>query len=134
MDDAVEWRRIQTRTEEIPRAPPRPARAEPAELAGQPMLGSMVDVTSLLILSATAAEPKTVRDLAVELNLPIASLYRRVRMLQSAGVLGARKRKDLATGKETMVYEGLVSGIQIRLTHPNPVVELDFRLENPAGK
>ncbi len=107
------------------------ASVEPPPIDGTPALGSMVDVTSLMILSATSAVPKSVRDLAVELNLPIASLYRRVRALQSAGVLGAQKRKDRATGKETMVYEGLVSGLRITFGSPDPVVEVAYRADPP---
>lgn len=97
-----------------------------------PVIGSMMDMTSLLILSATSGQPKTVRDLSVELNLPIASLYRRVRALQSAGVLSAEKVKDRTTGKETMFYHGLVSSLRVRFAAPDPVVELDFRNEADA--
>jgi DNA-binding transcriptional ArsR family regulator len=98
------------------------------DLSGKdPVLETMVDVTSLLILSATANERKTVRDLAVELNLPIASLYRKVRALQAAGVLSAEKVKDRGTGKETMTYESLLSGLNIRFGAPDTHVELSFR-------
>lgn len=111
---------------------PREAR-EPREnresRESDPVIGSMMDMTSLLILSATSGQPKTVRDLSVELNLPIASLYRRVRSLQSAGVLSAEKVKDRTTGKETMFYHGLVSSLRVRFASPDPVVELDFRGE-----
>lgn len=92
-----------------------------------PVIGTMVDVTSLMILSATAGHRKTVRDLAVELNLPIASLYRKVRALQAAGVLSAEKIKDRATGKETMTYASLVSALNIRFGSDEPQVEVSFR-------
>src|ERR1051326_4439450 len=110
-------------------SPPTPAPAA-APISGnsdERMIKNLVDVTSLLILSATASEPRTVRDLSMELNLPIATLYRKVRSLQIAGALLAHKVKDRATGKETMVYESAVTGVNIKFSREAPHFEVGFR-------
>ncbi|MHB8605541.1 MAG: hypothetical protein ACYDCK_09840 [Thermoplasmatota archaeon] len=67
------------------------------------------------------------RDLAHELNFPIASLYRRVRALQIAGVLHAEKIKDSNSGKETMVYSSLIQKLQIKFGDAEPQIELGFK-------
>lgn len=90
---------------------------------------NLVDLPALLILSATANGARTVRDLSMELNLPIATLYRKVRALQISGALVARKIKDRATGKETMVYESAVDGLHIRFNAEAPVFEVGYRSE-----
>lgn len=90
------------------------------------VLKHLIDVQALMILGATAHKEKTVRDLSVELELPIATLYRKVRALEEAGALGSRKAQDVASHKETTLYKSHLQSLDIQLKRGSPVVTLFY--------
>ena len=91
---------------------------------------SILDGVALRILSATSGRPRTVRDLSVELNLPLASLYRKVHELQSAGALVAHPTRDAATGKSTRLYVSAIASLRVEFG-PSPRVEVLFTASPP---
>ncbi|HWG91590.1 MAG TPA: hypothetical protein VNZ52_12145 [Candidatus Thermoplasmatota archaeon] len=90
------------------------------------VLDSLVDVVAIRIVAAAASRPLTVRDLSIELKLPIASLYRKVHDLQAAGALVARRVRDSTTGKATCVYSAAVSSLHLEFGTPTPRYRVGF--------
>lgn len=76
-------------------------------------LGPLADDYSIRILSATGEEGKTVRELSRELDVPIATCYRRVKELVSASLLRNEEKRLTKEGKRANVLRANVSSIEI---------------------
>lgn len=77
------------------------------------LLGPLADDYSLRILAATREEGKTVRDLSRELDIPIATCYRRVEELLEASLLEIKEKKLTQDGKRATVLRTSISFIEI---------------------
>jgi len=65
------------------------------------------------ILLATMGKPKSAFDLSEKLNIPIAACYRKIRVLEDAGLLICDERKLTQAGKRMSVYRSRVLNAQI---------------------
>jgi len=65
------------------------------------------------ILLATMGKPKSAFDLSEKLNIPIAACYRKIRILEDAGLLICDERKLTQAGKRMSVYRSRVLNAQI---------------------
>ncbi|MCX6651905.1 MAG: helix-turn-helix domain-containing protein [Methanomassiliicoccales archaeon] len=65
------------------------------------------------ILLATMGKPKSAFDLSEKLNIPIAACYRKIRVLEDAGLLICDERKLTRAGKRMSVYRSRVLNAQI---------------------
>ena len=65
------------------------------------------------ILLATMGKPKSAFELSERLNIPIAACYRKIRVLEEAGLLVCDERKLTQAGKRMSVYRSRVLNAQI---------------------
>ena len=72
------------------------------------------EVARLIVRSA--GDPKTVAQLADELDLPLSTAYRKVDALESAGLLV--RTNDLANGGEPARFRRTVRTVTVRLAEP----------------
>lgn len=77
------------------------------------ILGPLADDYCLRILAATREEGKTVRELNRELDIPIASCYRKVEELVDASLLEVKERKLTEDGKRATVLRTNISFVEI---------------------
>lgn len=68
---------------------------------------------SAKILLATMGKPKSAFDLSDSLNIPIAACYRKIKLLEDAGLIYCAERKLTRAGKRVSVYKSKVRNAQI---------------------
>jgi len=65
------------------------------------------------ILLATMGKPKSAFELSNKLNIPIAACYRKIRVLEQAGLIVCEERKLTQQGKRMSFYRSRVLNAQI---------------------
>ena len=76
-------------------------------------LGPLADDYSIRILSATQGKGKTIRELSRELDIPIATCYRRITELLEASLLTTVGRKLTQEGKRASVLKSNIANIEV---------------------
>lgn len=87
-------------------------RGEAVEYANLPKL--IMDDINMRILSATAFEALSARDLAYMFNIPLVSCYRKINELEGAGLLKCVEKQLRANGKRVRKYRSQL--IKVALT------------------
>ena len=65
------------------------------------------------ILLATMGKPKSAFDLSEKLGIPIAACYRKIKLLESAGLIYCCERRLTQAGKRISMYKSKVKNAQI---------------------
>jgi predicted transcriptional regulator len=65
------------------------------------------------ILLATMGKPKSAFDLSEKLGIPIAACYRKIKLLEDAGMISCCERKLTQSGKRISMYKSMVKNAQI---------------------
>jgi predicted ArsR family transcriptional regulator len=65
------------------------------------------------ILLATMGKPKSAFDLSEKLGIPIAACYRKIKLLESAGLIFCCERRLTQAGKRISMYKSKVKNAQI---------------------
>jgi predicted transcriptional regulator len=68
---------------------------------------------SAKILLATMGKPKTAFELSEKLGIPIAACYRKIRLLEQAGLIHCVERRLTQAGKRISLYKSSVKNAQI---------------------
>lgn len=84
------------------------------------------------ILSATLLETKTAVELSKEMNIPIAACYRKIRMLEKAGLLRCIEEKPTLDGKYAAAYKSLLE--EARILYENGKIKAHIKLINGEEK
>lgn len=95
------------------------------------ILGPLADDYSLKILASTRNEGKTVRQLSRELDIPIATCYRRVEELEENDLLEVEEKKLTQDGKRATVLRTNVSFVEITFGFENQ--SLNINIESAEG-
>ena len=95
------------------------------------ILGPLADDYSLKILASTRNEGKTVRQLSHELDIPIATCYRRVEELEENDLLEVEEKKLTQDGKRATVLRTNVSFVEITFGFENQ--SLNINIESAEG-
>jgi predicted ArsR family transcriptional regulator len=64
----------------------------------------LTDEYSVKILVATVRVPRSAQDIALKFGIPIAACYRRIKDLESAGLLICQERRLSQQGKRVSLY------------------------------
>ncbi len=72
-------------------------------------------------------EPKSAQELSDELDIPIATSYRRVEELQDLGLLAEEGKEFSDEGRQRTVYRREVDAITIRLTDDGGAIEIETK-------
>lgn len=65
------------------------------------------------ILLATMGKPKSAFDLSEKLGIPIAACYRKIKLLEEAGMIFCAERRLTQAGKRISMYKSKVKNAQI---------------------
>lgn len=64
---------------------------------------------------AAASDPMSAQELSDELDVPIATCYRRIEDLEAAGLLACEGRKTSDRGRRTKIYQRTIDGAALSL-------------------
>lgn len=76
------------------------------------------------ILAATE-EPRSAKELSAELDVPIATCYRRIEDLVEADLLVCDGRETSDRGRRTRVYRRTLEGLALELRAGRPVLSVE---------
>ncbi|OPY31682.1 MAG: Helix-turn-helix domain protein [Methanomassiliicoccales archaeon PtaU1.Bin124] len=68
---------------------------------------------SAKIILATMGKPKTAFELSEKLGIPIAACYRKIKLLEQAGMINCVERRLTQAGKRISLYKSKVKNAQI---------------------
>ncbi len=85
----------------------------------------LTDGYAIKILAATTKDVKSAIQLSQELDVPIAACYRRLHMLESAGLIYAQERTT-PKGKKMKYYHSKIKKAHIHIENNTLMVELTF--------
>ena len=85
------------------------------------------DELNLRMISAVTERPRSARELALLLKIPVSRTYRRIKRLENEGLLAVRDRVPSGFGKRENLYESKLRSFEIvyevGAVHMNCVVE-----------
>jgi DNA-binding Lrp family transcriptional regulator len=93
------------------------------------ILGALGDASSRRILTSAMARGKTVEEISEEENLPLSTCYRRVREFLDDGLMVLEKLILTRTGKRYAIYRTSFTGVSVRFTSEETVVEATPNLD-----
>ena len=73
----------------------------------------MTDEYSVKILVATVRQPRSAQDIAMKFGIPIAACYRRIKDLESAGLLVCQERRLSQQGKRVSYYISMLKNAYV---------------------
>jgi predicted ArsR family transcriptional regulator len=73
----------------------------------------LTDEYSAKIILATMGKPKSAFDLSEKLGIPIAACYRKIRLLESSGLIFCSERRLTRAGKRISMFQSKVRNAQI---------------------
>jgi predicted ArsR family transcriptional regulator len=71
------------------------------------------DELNLRMISAVSVRARSARELASLLNIPVSRTYRRIKRLETEGVIAVRDRVPSGFGKRENLYESRLRSFQI---------------------
>lgn len=85
------------------------------------------DELNLRMISAVTERPRSARELALLLKIPVSRTYRRIKRLENEGILAVRDRVPSGFGKRENLYESRLKSFEIvyevGAVHMNCVVD-----------
>jgi len=85
------------------------------------------DELNLRMISAVTERPRSARELALLLKIPVSRTYRRIKRLENEGILAVRDRVPSGFGKRENLYESKLRSFEIvyevGAVHMNCVVD-----------
>lgn len=73
----------------------------------------LTDEYSVKILVATVRQPRSAQDIAGKFGIPIAACYRRIKDLESAGLLVCQERRLSQQGKRVSYYISMLKNAYV---------------------
>jgi len=73
----------------------------------------LTDEYSVKILVATVRQPRSAQDIASKFGIPIAACYRRIKDLESAGLLVCQERRLSQQGKRVSFYISMLKNAYV---------------------
>jgi transposase len=73
----------------------------------------LTDEYSIKILVATVRQPKSAQEIAAKYGIPIAATYRRIKDLESAGLLVCHERRLSQQGKRVSFYLSMLKNAYV---------------------
>ena len=73
----------------------------------------LTDEYSVKILVATVRQPRSAQDISMKFGIPIAACYRRIKSLESAGLLVCKERRLSQQGKRVSYYISMLKNAYV---------------------
>ncbi|GAB3682432.1 hypothetical protein GCM10028857_08270 [Salinarchaeum chitinilyticum] len=74
---------------------------------------------------AALDRPTSAQELSDDLGIPIATCYRRIEELESAGLLTCEGQQTSSRGRRTSVYRRTIDGVDLSLDGDGPTLDLE---------
>ncbi len=87
----------------------------------------LADEYNIKILSASLKEPKSAQDLSVELGIPVASCYRKIRDLEDTNLLEVADSVLTPDGKRIKLYRSNITRFFVSFEGERLKVEINIR-------
>lgn len=90
-----------------------------------PILQELVDGVSHRIVISTIDTAKTAAQVSVENSLPLSSTYKKIRKLQSVGILFVEKIDLDGKGKKVVYYRSRVKSMEFNLSRDQILLQFE---------
>jgi hypothetical protein len=71
------------------------------------------DELNLRMIAAVSERPRSARELAIMLSIPVSRTYRRIKRLENEGILAVRDRVPSGFGKRENLYESRLKSFEV---------------------
>jgi predicted transcriptional regulator len=96
-----------------------------------PILQEIVDKVSFKIVVSIIDAAKNVTQIAIENNLPLSSTYKKIRKLQTMGIVSIEKIDIEDGGKKVLYYRSKIKSLEFNVTRDGML--LQFEKNDRAG-
>jgi predicted methyltransferase len=90
-----------------------------------PLLQDIVDESSLKIISSIIDVEKNVFQICFENKLPLSSTYKKIRKLQSDGLVSVEKIDIDGRGKKVVFYKSSIKSLDFNLKKEGIILQFD---------
>ncbi len=91
----------------------------------------LMDEYNLKILAATALRPMSVRELAYKFDIPLASAYRKIKELESFGLIKVEDTRLTSDGKRYKLYRSQVENFEVSYHRNRLRIKLHIKWQEP---
>ncbi len=91
----------------------------------------LMDEYNLKILAATALKPMSVREIAYKFDIPLASAYRKIKELESFGLIKVEETKLTKDGKRYKLYRSQVENFEVSYHRDMLKIKLHIKWKEP---
>ncbi len=91
----------------------------------------LMDEYNLKILAATALKPMSVREIAYQLDIPLASAYRKIKELESFGLIKVEETRLTRDGKRFKMYRSQVENFEVSYHRNTLKIKLHIKWKEP---
>lgn len=98
-----------------------------------PLLQELVDGISYRIIISTIDAAKTAAQVSAENSLPLSSTYKKIRRLQSVGILFIEKIDLDGKGKKVVYYRSKVKSMEFNLSRDQVLLQFERNDVKPGA-
>ena len=98
-----------------------------------PLLQELVDGISPRIIMSTIDAAKTAAQVSAENSLPLSSTYKKIRRLQSVGILFIEKIDLDGKGKKVVYYRSKVKSMEFNLSRDQVLLQFESNDVKPGA-
>ena len=98
-----------------------------------PLLQELVDGVSHRIVMSTIDTAKTAAQVSAENSLPLSSTYKKIRKLQSVGILFVEKIDLDGKGKKVVYYRSKVKSMEFNLSRDQILLQFERNDVKPGA-
>jgi len=91
----------------------------------------LMDEYNLKILAASALKPMSVREIAYKFDIPLASAYRKIKELESFGLIKVEDTKLTPDGKRYKLYRSQVENFEVSYHRDKLRIKLHIKWQEP---
>ncbi len=91
----------------------------------------LMDEYNLKILAATALKPLSVREIAYQFDIPLASAYRKIKELESFGLIKVEETRLTKDGKRYKLYRSQVENFEVSYHRNTLKIKLHIKWKEP---
>lgn len=93
--------------------------------SAMPLLQELADGASYRLVMSTIDSAKTAAQLAAENSLPLSSTYKKIRKLQSMGLLFVEKIELDGKGKKVVYFRSKVKSVEFNMSRDQILLQLE---------
>ena len=91
----------------------------------------LMDEYNLKILAATALREMSVREIAYKFDIPLASAYRKIKELESFGLIKVESTKLTRDGKRYKMYRSRVENFEVSYHRNTLKIKIHIKWKEP---